>query len=394
MYALAGSPLGRRGGLVAAVAYVFAPYLLACLYVRHALADFTAFAFIPWAFWGFHHYTEAGRHRYLLVGAPAIALVLLSSNPAALMTMPALGLLLVWLTWTGRTTERAATLLRGVWCLGLGVALGAFFWLPALVEHNLVHPERVLGGYLNYADHFVHLFQLIHSPWGFGLSWPGPEDAMSFAIGPVHLILCGVTIWLLWRGRNVARRPVALVWFWVALLSLAAFFATNASQFLWDYLPLLRYLEFPWRFLSLVAVSSAFLCGVPFLFLGANRERLAHWLMVGLVGAILVLGFPKARPEAFLDATDADFSPRAIAQRNVSVTTANEFEPVWVQERPATPVTEPVTILDGAGRDHRDAGLARPPGVSCRHHGAGPPAAEHLLLPGLDPIRGRPGAAA
>ena len=43
---------GRRGGLVAATAYLTAPYLLVALFVRHALADFTAFAFLPWALWG------------------------------------------------------------------------------------------------------------------------------------------------------------------------------------------------------------------------------------------------------------------------------------------------------------------------------------------------------
>ncbi|TEU19093.1 MAG: hypothetical protein E3J21_04590 [Anaerolineales bacterium] len=47
MYMLAGEVFGPRGGLVSAVAYLFAPYLLVTLYVRHALADFAAFAFIP-----------------------------------------------------------------------------------------------------------------------------------------------------------------------------------------------------------------------------------------------------------------------------------------------------------------------------------------------------------
>ena len=42
MYLLAGEFFGPRGGLVSAVAYLFAPYLLVTLYVRHALADCAA----------------------------------------------------------------------------------------------------------------------------------------------------------------------------------------------------------------------------------------------------------------------------------------------------------------------------------------------------------------
>src|SRR5581483_8653977 len=46
MYLLTSTVFGPRGGFVASVAYLFAPYLQVTLYVRHALADFSAFAFI------------------------------------------------------------------------------------------------------------------------------------------------------------------------------------------------------------------------------------------------------------------------------------------------------------------------------------------------------------
>jgi hypothetical protein len=348
MYVLAGQVFGRRGGLAAAAAYLFAPYLLVDLYVRHALADFSAFAFIPLAFWGLYRFALGGGYHFLVIGASATALIMLSSNPVTLMCLPALGLCLAWLVWTGQS-RRTAILMRGAGCLGLGLALAAFFWLPALAERDLVHTVRLLTGYLNYQNHFVYLFQLFHSPWGYGLSWPGPGDEMSFAIGPLHLALSGAAVWLLWRSRGSCGPGRVLAWFFLALLGLAAFFASNASQFLWAQLPLLQYLQFPWRFLSLVAVSTAFLCGVPFLWLGAERERVARWLLVGMLGTVFLLGFPKARPEGFHNVTDADFSPQAIARSYLSVTTAEEYEPIWVQQRPQTPATEPVTLLSGKG---------------------------------------------
>ncbi len=347
MYLLAGEAFGPRGGLVSAVAYLFAPYLLVTLYVRHALADFSAFPFIPLSFWALYRFAQRGRYPFLLIGSLSLALLFLSSNPISLITCPALLLLFGWLAYAERSW---CTLLRGLWCLMLGLGLAAFFWLPALVERDFVHVSRLLEGYLSYRHHFVYLHQFVYSPWGFGLSLPGPEDEMSFAIGPVHLLLVGVSLLFMRRMRAAASQGRQLVLFFLVLLLMAAFFASRESSFLWERLPLLQYLEFPWRFLSLVAVSTAFICGAPFLFLAPGRGRLANGLVAVLIVALFLLGFRQARPESFHEVRDVDYSPQAIAARNISVTTAREYEPIWVREPPQTPAAEPITLLEGQGR--------------------------------------------
>jgi hypothetical protein len=65
---------------------------------------------------------------------------------------------------------------------------------------------------------------------------------------------------------------------------------------------------------------------------------------------LFLLGFPHARPQGFLDVQDADYSSESIAANDVSVTTAREYEPVWVKERPLSPATESLTIFGGEGR--------------------------------------------
>ena len=69
MYLLANSFFGPKGGLVSSAAYLFAPYFIVALYLRHALTDFAAFAFLPFAFWGIYRYAERARFRYLLIGS-------------------------------------------------------------------------------------------------------------------------------------------------------------------------------------------------------------------------------------------------------------------------------------------------------------------------------------
>jgi hypothetical protein len=353
MYLLAGNLYGSRAGLVSATAYLFAPYLLVALYVRHALADFSAFASIPTAFWGVIRFAESGRYRFLLIGALSVALLLLSSNPVALMTLAALLILVGWLAITGWRefgSRPSPILLRGLGCIGVGAGLSAFFWIPAVTEGQFVHLSRLLEGYLNYRNHFLYPQQLIISPWGFGLSLPGTQDGMSFAIGPVHLGFVFAAFVLIWRSRATPSRGGLLALFFIGLLVLAAFFASIGSLFIWERIEPLQYMEFPWRFLSLIAFSTAFLAGLPFLYLRPGQRHLASALMGSLIAGLVVFGFPRARPQAFLDVTDADYSPTAIAARNITVTAAREYQPIWVREQPEKPATERMAILSGQGR--------------------------------------------
>jgi hypothetical protein len=71
--------------------------------------------------------------------------------------------------------------------------------------------------------------------------------------------------------------------------------------------------------------------------------------MVLLIGGLAVLGLPHARPERFLDVIDTDYTPGRIAAWNVSVTTAREYEPVWVQERPTWSAGERLSFVEGQG---------------------------------------------
>jgi len=347
MYFLAGEVFGRQGGLVSAVAYLFAPYLQATLYVRHALADFAAFAFIPLAFWGLYRFAKGRHYRFLVVGALSVALLLLSSNPVALITFPVFLLILGWLTYSER---RWSILLRGLWCLGLGLGLAAFFWLPALLERDLVQTSRLLAGYLNYGNHFVYAYQFILSPWGYGLSLPGPVDGMSFATGPIHLLLTVAAFLFIRRIYRASNAGGVLVSFFLVLFLLAIFFASSASLFLWEQLPLLQYLEFPWRFLSLVSISTAFVCGSLFSLLAPEERGLANALAAVLILGLFLFGFAQAQPETFLEISEADYSPHAIASRGIAVTTAREYEPIWVREAPQAPATERLTFLEGQGQ--------------------------------------------
>jgi hypothetical protein len=344
MYSLGSDLFGRKGGVISALAYLFAPYLLVTLYVRHALADFSAFAFIPFALWGIYRFAGAPHYRFLVIGALALGLLLLSNTLVSLITFPVIMLLVGWLAWVRQSW---GSLLRGLSTIMLALGLSAFFWIPALAEARFVHTSRWLERF-NYHDHFLYPSQLVNSPWGYGLSLPGPGDGMSFAIGPVHLLLLVVSLLLFRRIGTAVGQGRVLVGLSYVVLLVSAFMASNLSAFLWERISLLQLLQFPWRFLSLIAVTSALICGAPYILIRETEPWIGRILMGALVAGLLLWGFPHARPMAYFSVNEDDFSPDAIANRGVAAT-GRELEPIWVQEFPQAPARERVTILEGDG---------------------------------------------
>ena len=352
MYLLAGQFFGPRGGLVSAVAYLFAPYLLVSLYVRYALADFAAFAFIPFAFWGLYRYTTAGGYLRLLIGATSTALLILSSSPVSLITFPVLLSLfatILYFEWRGREATVILALARGLLVLFLGLCLSAFSWLPSLLEGEFVDLGRRVEGYSDFRIHFLYIQQLIFPNWDYGISVPGPEDGMNFAVGPIHILLAAVSVWVCWRNASSLRQGGFLVLFFLGLIILVGFFTTGASGFIWERLSILHLMQFPWRFLSLMAVSTAFVSGSLFLPSLRMDDRLAGGLMWAFIIALVVAGFPYAKPQGYAAFTDANISPSIIAAQDVG-TGLGQLDPVWVKQPPSSPTAQRLTFIEGEGQ--------------------------------------------
>jgi hypothetical protein len=236
--------------------------------------------------------------------------------------------------------RRPAALLRGCWCLALGLGLSAFFTLPAAAERGFVHLDRMLVH--DFHGFFVSPEQLIGTR-------PGSADGVVYAVGPVHLSSAAVSLILLWRIRQARGQAALSIAYFLVLLPLAAFLTTRDSVFIWERVRLLHYLQFPSRFLSLVAVSAAFLCGAPFA-LEPRRRYLADAFLVVLTLALCLAGFAGARPSSFRDETELALSPSAIVKSAARSSLDDEYEPIWVQERPRLPSPEPLTLLTGTGR--------------------------------------------
>jgi hypothetical protein len=329
MFLLGRLYFGERGGWLAAAALLYAPYFAVDLYVRAALAEFTAFPFAVLALYGFGAFAKYGKRRSLLLGAAAFAGVICSHSPAALLFAPLLAAFIVFTAW--RAGNRGI-LLRQAGGLLLGLGLSASIWLPSLAERGDVSVGRLLERLLRYSNHFVYPEQLIDWMWGYGISVAGPNDGMSFSLGWSHLLLAVVAGIAAARFKKSADRYVLR--FAATAGAVICFLTLTRAEWIWDALPLLQYVEFPWRLLQLAAICLALLIGG----LGAVLDNWPRWRNLGFAAALALLIVPNLAhlaPRGLADVDPAFWTPRAIASRNLEVTTAHEYAPRWVLRTPA-----------------------------------------------------------
>jgi len=240
MYLFAKEILGGIPALVAAVAYIYAPYHLVDAYVRGALPEFLAFIFLPLVYYSILKANHKANY-YPLISL-SYALLILTHNVTAFISTPFIflfGLL---------QNERLKTMSF----LLLGLGLSAFYWLPAIAELGYINPSTTF----NYAEHFVYFFQLFEKKWGFGDSLPGPYDGMSFQIGNIHVIFSLLTLYILYRYRRKLRRYVV---YFTTVFLISVFFSLHYSKPVWDIIPLFDFVQFPWRFLFIASFAVSFL---------------------------------------------------------------------------------------------------------------------------------------
>lgn len=362
---------GRRPAVLAATVYLYAPYIQYIdPHARGVLAEFFSFALFPWVLWAFTlppGVCRLGASRFV----PAVLLLGALIFTHNLMALVFTVVLAAWLVWQilaqipasggagripvspgGKPNPGKGEVMVRVFsphaplllALVLGVAVAAFFWLPVILERDAVQLGNLVsdGGHFDFRNHFLSWQELLRPTILLDLGATAPGFLFNLGVAQWVLgLLGGGVLW--WR--KVPHRWLGL--FFVLAAALLLWLVLPGSSALWERVPLMPYLQFPWRLLGPVAFCLAVLSGIG----AAALERLVgekgiEWVLAGLVAAVLALALPLSYPPEW----PAEFGPtdpagilqRELKGRWLGTTSTGDYVPadVLVVPRPQQQVVD------------------------------------------------------
>ena len=337
-FILARELFGPGAGLVAAVAYVFAPFQAYDVFNRGSLSESFAWAFPPLILWAVHRWSVRGERRFLPLAALGLAGFILTHNLFAFLFAP---LLAGWVLVEGYLARDWRTIGRGVLAGLLGLGLCSFFWLPGLAERGWVQTDRLLGTWVfDYRNNFLDLGQLLAPPRTTDPTLINDWPPKALGLLPAIIALVPLARWR--RLNRQARWRVAL------LLGSTVVFACLTlpySRPVWDHVPLLPYVQFPWRFLGPAAFCAAMLAGIaasnPKSQIPNPKTRI---LQAAILIPVLVLGnlgwFYPCHSAPPKDTSIAGMIAWEHATDTLGMTAKGEYLPIWVHRMPKDPELE------------------------------------------------------
>lgn len=300
MYGWLRGSLGGPGALLAAGAWTFAPFHIMDVYARGGLPEFVAMACFPFVTWSLGAAVAPGvplRGRLLRVAGAAVAFgaLVLSHNVMALLFAPLAG---VWLLLAVAAGGRWRLLVPGALALLLGLGLTAFFWAPALLDLGTVRPQNLTDDPLvDFRNFFTPAlvsgsFLQEYGRWIEG-RWSYPVE-----IGLVQAVLAaagavaGAVLLRALPGGAARRRTAALYGFGVLVCVVCLLPMLAFAQAAWEAIPLMRFVQYPWRFMGPLSLGTALLAGFlpPALaLLARGRPRLRAGVVANAASLVLLL---------------------------------------------------------------------------------------------------------
>jgi hypothetical protein len=263
MFFLARRWLPRADAIFAAVIYAANPYHLVIVYWRSAVAELLAAAYLPLLLLMILRSEDEGQ-RIVVPLSLLMALGWLTNIPSAVMMNYSLALLVLCVA----IARRSFSVIRyAALAACLGAALASFYLLPVVHQRGWVHIGQVLAPGVRPQESFL-------------FTATKDVDHNRF-----NLLVSVVAVWqiALLAGALYVSRRLRKQTLWLLISTWSLFCILLMMRFtlpLWLYLPELRFVQFPWRWLLCLNVA----------FVLAIVLSLRRWWLRGLVYVVAVGG--------------------------------------------------------------------------------------------------------
>ncbi len=300
MYIFTLSIMDKKSALLAAILYTFAPYRAVDTYVRGAIGESFAILLAPLIFYFSFKIIKKRSVVNFLGLSLSLAFFLTSHNVSVVMWSPFIfgWFLIITLLNKGKNLKTLVTSSL------IGVGLSAFFTIPAFLEKNLVSTLNLVAGSLDFRNNFVSYKDLFSRSWGYGATGLGPNIGLSFQIGwPQWILVIVFVVTIIIFRKRLEKEKIIYAGFFVLVFLLSVFMTHSKSTFVWLAVSNLKFVQFPWRFLSIVVFASSILGGMVLSFFS---DKVSSLILIFLIALTVILNYGYFKPEKFfLDMTDS-----------------------------------------------------------------------------------------
>lgn len=263
---------GEMSGVVSGMAYMAAPYVLIDAFVRGNAPESIGLAIMPWILWTGRRWMVDRGWKAFLGTVFGLGVLGLSHNISVLLFVPTLFVYLVAVglidhrgtgegSREGAKAQKLKVLGRVLLVLGLGVGLTIWYTGTAVLELDEITISQSTTTRNN--D-----FHFNYATFGEILGGVRPENKLELnrplhiRLGwmPVGLGVVGLVMGLRWGSREQKWHIGLMVVGAIAFL----FLALEQSEPIWENVPLIDFVQFPWRMVGRAALPVALLAGVPF----------------------------------------------------------------------------------------------------------------------------------
>ncbi len=325
MYYFSKRFFGPVGGIASAVIYLYFPYHAVNIYVRGAVGEIYAYAFLPLIFLGIFKLSEYKKikdifqdTKLLVALITGIFFVATSHNLTIFMVMLLSVPAIIFCSLIAKNKIKYFTLSTGL--ILIGILLSSFYIIPSFMEMDFTNVRSQVGGGANFSDHFLCLAQIWQSQWGFGGSVPGCIDGMSFGFGKFNIMFLGVSACFILYSflKKGAERIEKISIISLVLLLISVFMTTSYSEFVWVSMPYMEYIQYPWRFINFASLFLSFTIGYIFYILEKFNKTVSLIVVSILILIIVVTSVKNFNPQSFNEYTDEYYEQKDYISFTVS----------------------------------------------------------------------------